>query len=78
MSNKTELNNMKKKIRNYSILHFNNAVSKLSLEYVNKFKISHNLQIPDAIIAACAVTFNFPLFTYNELEFLRRAAVAKT
>ncbi len=69
MSNNTELNRMKKKIKNYSILHFNTDVSTLTIEYINRFKLSHNLQIPDAIIAASAVTFNLPLFTYNLKDF---------
>jgi predicted nucleic acid-binding protein len=69
MGNKTELNNMKKKIKNYSILHFNTDVSRLAIEYSNKFRLSHNLQIPDAIIAASAVTFQLPLFTYNLKDF---------
>jgi len=33
------------------------------------FRLSHNLQIPDAIIAASAVTFKLPLFTYNLKDF---------
>ena len=69
MNNKTELNGMKKKIKNYSILHFNTDVSRLTIEYISRFKLSHNLQIPDAIIAASAVTFNLPLFTYNLKDF---------
>ena len=69
MGNKTELNQMKKKIKNYSILHFNTEVSRLAIEYIHKFRLSHNLQIPDAIIAASAVTFQLPLFTYNLKDF---------
>jgi predicted nucleic acid-binding protein len=69
MSNKAELNRMKKNIKNYSILHFNTDVSTLTIEYINRFKLSHHLQIPDAIIAASAVTFKLPLFTYNLKDF---------
>ncbi|MCP5048695.1 MAG: type II toxin-antitoxin system VapC family toxin [bacterium] len=67
--NKTELNSMKKKIKHYSILHFNSDVSRLAIEYINTYNLSHNLQIPDAIIAASAVIFQFPLFTYNLKDF---------
>jgi len=69
MGNKTELKSMKKKIKNYSILHFNSDVSRLAIDYINTFSLSHNLQIPDAIIAASAVTFDLPLFTYNIKDF---------
>jgi predicted nucleic acid-binding protein len=69
MGNKTELNSMKKKIKNYSVLHFTSDVSILAIEYINRYSLSHNLQIPDAIIAALAVTFQLPLFTYNAKNF---------
>jgi predicted nucleic acid-binding protein len=69
MGNKNELNNMKKKIKHYSILHFNSHVSRLAIEYINTYSLSHHLQIPDAIIAASAVTFQMPLFTYNLKDF---------
>ncbi len=69
MGNKTELNSMKKKIKNYSVLHFTSDVSILAIEYINRYSLSHNLQIPDAIIAALAVTFQLPLFTYNAKDF---------
>ena len=69
MGNKNELAGMKKKIRHYSILHFNSDVSKRAVEYIDTFSLSHNLQIPDAIIAASAATFDLPLFTYNLKDF---------
>jgi len=50
MQNKKEMAEMQKKINQYNILHFNEDVSKRAIELVNKFRLSHNLQIPDAII----------------------------
>ncbi|MCP5104933.1 MAG: type II toxin-antitoxin system VapC family toxin [bacterium] len=69
MGNKNELRDMKKKIKHYSILHFDSDVSRLAIEYIDRFSLSHHLQIPDAIIAASAVTFHLPLFTYNVKDF---------
>lgn len=69
MRNKSDLNKMKKRVKNYSILHFNDEVSGLAIEYINTFRLSHHLQIPDAIIAASAVVFGLPLFTYNLKDF---------
>jgi len=69
MGNKAELSSMKKKIKNYSVLHFTSDVSILAIGYINRYSLSHNLQIPDAIIAASAVTFQLPLFTYNLKDF---------
>jgi predicted nucleic acid-binding protein len=69
MQNKTEMEQMRKKLNNYNILHFNETVSKTSIDFLNKFKLSHNLQIPDAIIAAMSVVYSLELFTYNKKDF---------
>jgi predicted nucleic acid-binding protein len=69
MQNKKELNEMQKKISQYNILHFNEDVSKSAIDLTNKFRLSHNLQIPDAIIAAMSVVYSIELFTYNLKDF---------
>jgi predicted nucleic acid-binding protein len=70
--NKNELLKLKRKIKNYNIIHFNDVTSKLAINLAEKYYLSHGLLIPDAIIAATAITFNFKLFTYNlkDFEFL--------
>ena len=45
------------------------ATSRLASQFVEKFKLSHGLQIPDAIIGASAVVHQIPLFTYNVKDF---------
>ena len=69
MQNKTEMVEMQRKLDSYNILHFNEAISKKTVELINKYKLSHNLEIPDAIIAATCVVFDLPLFTYNTKDF---------
>ncbi|MBI4648497.1 MAG: type II toxin-antitoxin system VapC family toxin [Bacteroidia bacterium] len=66
---KKELLEMKKKIVNYAILHFNEKVSGISVELVQNYHLSHGLKIPDAIIAASSIAFELPLFTYNLKDF---------
>jgi len=67
--NKTELLQLKKKLKAYHIIHFNDAASRLTIELIEKFRLSHGLLIPDAIIAATSITFNLKLFTYNLKDF---------
>lgn len=67
--NKNELLKLKRKIKNYNIIHFNDVTSKLAINLTEKYYLSHGLLIPDAIIAATAITFNFKLFTYNLKDF---------
>ena len=67
--NKNELLKLKRKIKNYNIIHFNDITSRLAINLAEKYYLSHGLLIPDAIIAATAITFNFKLFTYNLKDF---------
>ena len=43
--------------------------SRLAIELIEQFRLSHGLLIPDAIIAATAISFNLKLFTYNRKDF---------
>jgi predicted nucleic acid-binding protein len=69
MSNKKEMVAMAKKLTQFQILHFNETASKLALDFIRDYKLSHNLTIPDAIIAAMAVEYALPLHTYNQKDF---------
>lgn len=69
MCNKTELAQMKRKIRYYNVIEIDSPTSFLATELMKKFRLSHGLQIPDAIIGASAVIHQLPLFTYNIKDF---------
>jgi predicted nucleic acid-binding protein len=69
MGNKEELAQMKKKIRYYDIVQIDEEISAKAIELIETFKLSHGLQIPDAIIGATAVIHQIPLYTYNLRDF---------
>jgi len=69
VDNKEQLKQLKNKIKHYAIIDFTKEVSELSLKLIENYKLSNNLQIPDAIIAATAVFYKLPLFTYNLKDF---------
>ena len=69
VGNKNELNKLRKQIQYFDVAHFNYEISKMTLDFISKFKLSHNLQIPDAIIAATSIYYNVKLFTYNLKDF---------
>ena len=69
MENKKDMNEMSKKLNQYNILHLNEKVSERAILYIKDYKLSHNLQIPDALIAAMAVEYHLPLYTYNVKDF---------
>jgi predicted nucleic acid-binding protein len=69
MSNKTELARMKRKIRYYDVVEIDNSISRLAVSLIENFRLSHNLQIPDAIIGATAVIHQIPFYTYKHKGF---------
>jgi predicted nucleic acid-binding protein len=69
MGNKFEMAGMQKKIRYYPVVHLNESVSRHAILLIGQYKLSHNLQIPDAIIAATTLVNDLPLFTYNRRDF---------
>ncbi len=69
MDNKEQLAKMIKRVKGYNILDFNEDVSLKAVELIQSYKLSHNLQIPDAIIGALSITYDIPLFTYNVKDF---------
>ncbi|MFZ4544097.1 MAG: type II toxin-antitoxin system VapC family toxin [Saprospiraceae bacterium] len=69
MKNKKELLQMQHKIVFYDVIHLNRAISTKSILLIENYKLSHGLTIPDAIIAATAIVYEIPLFTYNLKDF---------
>lgn len=70
MSNKSELDRTKKKIKFYSVVEIDSQTSKLATDLVQKFNLSHNLQIPDALLGATSIVNQIPFFTYNTKDFV--------
>lgn len=67
--NKRELNKIKKYLKALNIAHFDNSVSELAVSMIESYSKSHGLQIPDAIIAATALSLEIKLFTLNLKDF---------
>ncbi|AEE49420.1 type II toxin-antitoxin system VapC family toxin [Haliscomenobacter hydrossis] len=69
MGNKTELAQMRRKIKYYDVVQIDDRISKKAIEFIETYKLSHGLLIPDAIIGATAVVHQIPLYTYNVKDF---------
>ena len=80
MANKVELAQMKRKIRYYDVLDIDNDTSKLATNLMENYRLSHGLQIPDAIIGACSIQYQIELFTYNikDFDFMPNIKLYKT
>lgn len=69
VQNKKDLQRMKREISSYNIFQLDERSSKISLELLENYRLSHGLQIPDALIASMAIAHNIELYTYNLKDF---------
>ena len=67
--NKTELQHLKKFLRNYELIAINESISLKAVELVTNYRLSHGLLIPDALIAATAININIPLLSKNQKDY---------
>ena len=67
--NKMELAKIKKALNAIQIIHVNEVVSERVLELLENYSLSHNLAVPDALIAATALTHKLQLYTLNVKDF---------
>ena len=67
--NKLEIQRIKKAFRKISLIYLNDDISKIGQDLIEAYTKSHNLQIPDALIAATALNLQLVLITYNKSDF---------
>jgi len=67
--NKKELEKLKSFISLFEILPLNTNISNRASDLIYKYSKSHNLDIPDGLIAATALECRYKLFTYNLKDF---------
>jgi tRNA(fMet)-specific endonuclease VapC len=67
--NKKEIKAIRNDIDSLVVLPIESNISKLSVELVEKYSLSHKLSLPDALIAATALCHNIELYTLNKKDF---------
>jgi predicted nucleic acid-binding protein len=67
--NKNELQNLEKFLRNYTLIPVDENISHKAVELLINYKLSHGLLIPDAFIAATAITINGDLLSKNQSDY---------
>ncbi len=66
---KRELNYIKKKIIKFEVLKMNQEIISLAREILERYTLSHNTKIMDALIASTVIMYNIDLYTYNKKDF---------
>ena len=67
--NKQEALRLEEFIAEFEVTHLNAQISDLAYQLIIEFAKSHNLDIPDALIAATAIHNRMPFLTYNSKDF---------
>ncbi len=68
--NKSELHVIANDFKKLEILHIQSEISKNAVKLVERYTLSHKLDLPDALIAATAIYYKLPLFTLNVKDFV--------
>ena len=68
--NKQELSDIITDMEKLPVLTISSKISKLAVELVKQYCLSHKLKLPDAQIAATALLYNAELFTLNKKDFV--------
>ena len=67
--NKTELGNTKRFLQRFQVLKLSDQISDKAIGLLLQYRLSLGLAIPDALIAATAITFNQPFISKNQRDY---------
>jgi tRNA(fMet)-specific endonuclease VapC len=67
--NKQEIKAIRNDIDSLIVLPIEYNISRLAVELVGKYSLSHKLSLPDALIAATALCHGIELYTLNKKDF---------
>ncbi len=67
--NKKELGLIRKDINSLVVLPISSPISTQAVKLVEQFSLSHNLNLPDALIASTAMFHDLELYTLNLKDF---------
>ena len=68
-TNKADLQKISKNLNRFSVLLINPEINLRAIDLVQSYRLSHDLALADAMIAATAIQTELKLFTYNIKDF---------
>jgi|GEM_PF-108061 predicted nucleic acid-binding protein len=66
---KTELRKTDRFLKKFKIFPLDPSVCNTALDLLKKYRLSHGLMIPDALIGATALVANLPFITKNQKDY---------
>ena len=67
--NKSELRVLNKFLSRFVIINITDNISENAVDLLRKYRLSHGLLIPDAIIAATALSLSLPFLSKNQKDY---------
>lgn len=67
--NKVELMYVERFLQSFHLIKITDQISDAAADLLKQYRLSHGLLIPDALIAATALTFNAPLISKNQRDY---------
>ena len=68
-TNKADLKQINTNIYWFNILLFNPEITSIAIDIMERYRLSHNLAMPDALIASTSLYTGRKLFTYNLKDY---------
>ena len=68
--NKQDLAFIKKEISVFQVLNMNQQIMMLAKQLMEKYYLSHNMRMMDALIASTAMIYDLELMTLNRKDFI--------
>ena len=67
--NRAELRKMEQFLARFQIIPLSEEISRVAVELLHKFRLSHGLLIPDALIAATAINLQVDFISKNQRDY---------
>jgi predicted nucleic acid-binding protein len=67
--NKWELQATEKFVNRFSVLPFDERISKTTIDLLKEYHLSHGLLMADGIIAATTISYQLPLVSKNQKDY---------
>ncbi|WP_414576778.1 type II toxin-antitoxin system VapC family toxin [Anabaena sp. CCY 9402-a] len=68
-ANKAELKTLENFLKQFHIIKVDQAISNKAVDLLRFYRLSHGLLIPDSLIAATAIIWNYPFITKNQRDY---------
>ncbi len=67
--NKTEMRKVEHFLKRFRVIKLDEQISDKAVHMLRQYRLSHGLAIPDALIAATAITLNQDFITKNQRDY---------